>query len=70
MRLPLVAVGLLYRQGYFLQTIDNEGTQQANYTDSNFDELPVTLVTRPDGSELRVNVELPKRALSDRSCLD
>ena len=42
LRLPFVGVGLLYRQGYFTQTIDTEGKQQAVYTDSDFDELPVT----------------------------
>src|ERR1700736_639570 len=41
--IPLVAVGLLYRQGYFFQTIDADGNQQAKYADSNFDEPPVTL---------------------------
>ncbi len=66
MRLPLVAIGLLYRQGYFFQTIDADGKQQANYTDSNFDELPVSLVSNPDGSELRIPVELPGRTLSVR----
>ena len=35
-RLPFVAVGLLYRQGYFLQTIDGEGSQHATYHDSDF----------------------------------
>jgi starch phosphorylase len=42
MRLPFVGVGLFYRQGYFRQTIDSEGNQQALYSDSDFDDLPVT----------------------------
>ena len=53
MRLPFVGVGLLYRQGYFFQTIDTEGNQQAAYTDSEFDDLPVAPVVRDDGSELQ-----------------
>ncbi|MEO5676279.1 MAG: DUF3417 domain-containing protein, partial [Usitatibacter sp.] len=36
MALPFVAVGLLYRQGYFQQTIDAEGTQHAHYSDNDF----------------------------------
>src|SRR5690606_10785054 len=39
-RLPFVGVGLLYRQGYFSQTIDREGNQQPHYQDSDFDDLP------------------------------
>src|SRR5437899_3176188 len=66
MRLPFIGVGLLYRQGYFLQTIDSAGNQHATYTDSDFTELPVELMRREDGNELRVEVALPGRALSVR----
>jgi len=61
MNLPFVGVGLLYRQGYFLQTIDNEGRQHALYNDADFDDLPVTPVLRPDGGDLKVSVRLPGR---------
>jgi starch phosphorylase len=59
MRLPFVGVGLLYRQGYFHQTIDTEGNQHALYADSDFDDLPVTPMLRADGSEVRVSIEFP-----------
>ena len=52
-----MAVGLLYRQGYFYQTIDGEGTQHAHYFDSDFGELPITPVRRADGSMFEVQVE-------------
>ena len=61
MRLPFVSVGLLYRQGYFTQTIDQEGRQHAVYSDSDFDELPISPVLQPDGSETHIHVELPGR---------
>jgi starch phosphorylase len=61
MRLPFVGVGLLYRQGYFHQTIDSEGNQHAIYADSVFDDLPVNPVRRADGSSLHVSVDLPGR---------
>ena len=64
MRLPFVGVGLLYRQGYFSQTIDTEGNQQAVYTDSEFESLPVTPVRRGDGSELKVYVTLHGRRVT------
>ncbi|MEO8343310.1 MAG: DUF3417 domain-containing protein, partial [Gallionella sp.] len=41
LRLPFIAVGLLYRQGYFHQTIDGEGNQIATNTISDFDDLPI-----------------------------
>ena len=65
MRLPFVGVGLLYREGYFAQTIDPAGGQIVSYSDLDFSSLPVTPVM--DGaSELRVGVELPGRAVALR----
>jgi len=61
LRLPFVAVGLLYRQGYFAQRIDNDGNQIATYNDSEFDDLPVKPALREDGSEIHVHIELPGR---------
>src|SRR5687768_13405298 len=55
--IPFVAVGLLYRQGYFHQTIDGEGVQHAHYYDSDFGDLPITPVRNADGSMLEVKVE-------------
>jgi starch phosphorylase len=60
-QLPFVAVGLLYRQGYFTQTIDGEGRQRAEYYDSDFDDLPIEPVKRTDGTELAVELPLPGR---------
>ena len=56
--LPFVAVGLLYDQGYFLQTIDAEGNQRALYANADFEDLPISPVLREDGSELRVRLAL------------
>src|SRR5207248_6375482 len=63
---PFVGVGLLYRQGYFHQTIDAEGRQHVAYTDSNFAELPVELVHSEGAKELRVSVAFPGRDVSLR----
>ena len=63
LRLPFVGVGLLYRQGYFLQKIDGDGKQQAIYQDSDFDDLPVTPVLGPDGAQTVIEIELPGRVL-------
>src|SRR5690606_23187889 len=42
----------------FSQTIDAEGTQHATYTDSDFDDLPISQVKREDGGPLEVKVEV------------
>jgi glycogen phosphorylase len=61
--LPFIALGLLYRQGYFVQTVDAEGNQRAEYVDSDFENLPVLPVKRGDGSDLTIELPLPGRAI-------
>ncbi|MBS3935746.1 MAG: alpha-glucan family phosphorylase [Sulfuritalea sp.] len=61
MNLPFVGVGLLYRQGYFLQSIDGEGRQHALYNDADFDDLPIKPVQRAAGGDLKIGVRLPGR---------
>jgi starch phosphorylase len=64
LRLPFIGVGLLYRQGYFHQTIDGEGNQIATNTDSHFEDLPIEPSRRADGSEAYTAVDLPGRKLN------
>jgi starch phosphorylase len=66
LRLPFVGVGLLYRQGYFFQTIDSRGNQHAEYVDSEFDDLPLLRVQRDNGTVLKIAVELPGRQVVAR----
>jgi starch phosphorylase len=61
LRLPFIAVGLLYRQGYFSQRIDNDGHQIATYTDSDFDDLPIHPAMRHDGGEVHIEIDFPGR---------
>ncbi|MDA0226028.1 MAG: alpha-glucan family phosphorylase, partial [Proteobacteria bacterium] len=67
MRLPFVGVGLLYRQGYFQQTIDAEGRQHATYNETEFERLPVEPVLQADASELRISVDMPGRTVHLRA---
>src|SRR5258706_10039730 len=62
-KLPFVGVGLLYRQGYFVQTIDAEGRQRAEYHDSEFTDLPIEPVHK-GGRELTVELAFPGRKLA------
>ena len=56
--LPLVGVGLLYQQGYFRQYLSQSGWQQEQYEDNDFENLPLSLAFRPDGSPAIVEVNL------------
>lgn len=64
--LPFIGVGLLYRQGYFHQTLDSDGSQQALYSDSDFDDLPISPFLNADGSTLRITVDMPDRCVHAR----
>ncbi|MBV8222832.1 MAG: alpha-glucan family phosphorylase, partial [Candidatus Eremiobacteraeota bacterium] len=56
--LPFVAVGLLYRQGYFQQTLDGDGNQHAAYIPSDVQDLPVSLARNAAGDEVRARVRI------------
>jgi starch phosphorylase len=61
MALPLVGVGLLYRNGYFRQTIDADGHQEHRYPDYDLNRMPLTRALGREGDPLTVSVELPGR---------
>ena len=63
LRLPFVAVGLLYRQGYFRQTIDRDGHQHAHYGDNDFADMPIDPVIAQDGGDVLVEVDFPGRSV-------
>jgi glycogen phosphorylase len=54
--LPFVAIGLLYRQGYFRQRIDLAGWQREYWLDTDAERLPAALVTGEDGQPVTVSV--------------
>jgi starch phosphorylase len=56
---PLIAVGLLYRHGYFKQSLSAEGWQQERYAVTDPDNTPLTLLRESDGTAARVRVGLP-----------
>ncbi len=60
---PLIAVGLLYQQGYFRQIIDADGSQRASYPYNDPGQIPVTPVRDKDGEWLRLSVKLPGQKL-------
>ncbi|MDO9068677.1 MAG: alpha-glucan family phosphorylase, partial [Deltaproteobacteria bacterium] len=59
--LPLVGVGLLYRQGYFRQYLNNEGWQQEYYPENDFYNLPLTLERDENGQPLSFELDFGPR---------
>ena len=60
---PLIAVGLLYKNGYFWQTINGQGVQETEYKDLDIDDLPINPVKDVDGNDLIISVDMPKKKL-------
>ena len=54
---PLVGVGMLYAQGYFRQSLDQDGWQQEHYSDIELAQLPIEPALNTEGEPLRVVVE-------------
>jgi starch phosphorylase len=59
--LPLVGVGLLYRYGYFRQTVDVDGQQQHIYPEHDFHRLPVRPAAGATGRDVLVEIPFPGR---------
>ena len=54
--LPMAAVGLMYRKGYFRQRVDAGGWQHEYWVDTDPQRLPAARVSGPDGAPLTVEV--------------
>ena len=59
--LPLIAIGLLYRYGYFRQRLRNDGWQEEHYGETHPTELPIHLVNGDDDTPLRIEVMIRER---------
>lgn len=58
---PLVGVGLGYREGYFQQYLSSDGWQQERYEMTDFYNQPLTLVTDKDGNPIKIDLQFPGR---------
>ncbi|HMO27185.1 MAG TPA: glycogen/starch/alpha-glucan phosphorylase, partial [Tepidisphaeraceae bacterium] len=61
--LPLVGVGLLYRNGYFQQYLSADGWQQEAYPELDFYNLAIEPLKYTDGTPIQVRVDLPDNAV-------
>ncbi len=59
LNLPMVAVGLLYRQGYFQQYLNDDGWQQESYLENEVHRLPLSPVLDAAGNPLKIAIPLP-----------
>lgn len=61
--IPLVAVGLLYKNGYFHQKINGYGDQETEYNNIDLSNLPINPVKDENGDELKIYVKFEKRKI-------
>ncbi len=61
--IPLVAVGLLYKNGYFHQKINGYGGQETEYHNIELENMPINPVKDENGEDLIIYVKFPKRRL-------
>ncbi|MDP2840096.1 MAG: alpha-glucan family phosphorylase, partial [Syntrophales bacterium] len=63
LNIPLVGVGLLYKNGFFRQVIDKNGAQTAEYPENDFSRMPLEIVQDDRGDAVQISLELPGRTL-------
>ncbi|MGB0100378.1 MAG: alpha-glucan family phosphorylase, partial [Nocardioides sp.] len=56
---PIIGVGLLYRHGYFKQSLSREGWQQETYPVLDPDGLPISLLREENGDRAMVSIAMP-----------
>ena len=61
--IPLIGLGLLYKEGYFQQYLNSDGWQLERYEMNVFDNLPMKLVRNSQGEPLVLSVNLAGRDL-------
>ena len=59
LKLPLVGMGLFYRQGYFRQFLNDEGWQQEAYPETDIYMMPIDRARNPEGREVMITVDGP-----------
>lgn len=60
---PLVAIGLLYKKGYFNQKINGNGIQETEYNDIDIENLPIESVKDSEGKDVLVALHFPKKKI-------
>ena len=58
---PLVGIGLMYRQGYFRQRLSRSGWQEDYYVDNCFDRLPLERMQNAQGEPIVFDLQVRQR---------
>jgi starch phosphorylase len=66
---PLIAVGLLYRYGYFRQSISHDGWQEERYQDLFESEMALTPVLDAEGERVKVQIHIRGREVNAQAWL-
>ncbi len=66
MNVNMVAIGLLYRYGYFTQVITSQGEQVARYDAQDFTKIPAEPVINDNGEWVTASVAFPGRTITAR----
>ncbi|NPV84453.1 MAG: alpha-glucan family phosphorylase [Anaerolineae bacterium] len=64
--IPLVGIGFIYNQGYFVQHITEDGWQETGNYHLNFFEMPIYPLYELDGDPLMISIDLPGRKVYAR----
>ncbi len=62
--LPLVGVGLLYRQGYFKQYLNADGFQQESYPENDWYNMPVRQCTTEQGDPIKITIQMAEAVVT------
>ena len=65
--MPIIGVGLFYKQGYVRQILNREGWQNEEYPDNDWAHMPVERVTDANGKEITVDIELGQETV--KACI-
>ncbi len=63
LNIPMVGIGLLYKNGYFTQAVDKDGNQIASYPENDFSRMPVKICDNRTNEPIKIFVDLPGRKL-------
>ncbi|MGE5680979.1 MAG: alpha-glucan family phosphorylase [Bacillota bacterium] len=61
--LPLIGIGLLYKEGYFQQYLTSDGWQQERYEINDFYNLPMSLVLDEKKNPVKISLAFPNRSV-------
>ncbi len=64
--LPMAGMGFIYKQGYFVQKITEDGWQETSHYHFDFEEMPIISIVDQQGNPVTVSVELPGRMVNAR----